>query len=375
MADPALPVEHGDANSASNGGRGIHPIPRFPPVANDAERLAKVFNTTDRFGIIAQLSGVLPGLYGLDQDLIHRLLVWLKPEDTPNNSFLKRVGNKFIGATPVIDALTTSEIDTSKRLAPNGAGGVTWGTGGGGGGGLTLTAVKTADYTAAVGELVQVDTTVGPSPITVLAPPAVGRALGDRFGVIVSKAAAAIDSSLIRDLSFDLNGGVPENNSFPNAAIRVSSFRAVWVVTSLTGGKSGDLPVWTNEDVNDYHLRSLIGRFDGSGVFTSDDTPTTLFSFDAAAFEPYRVRLYFSARRIVSTPGNFAQFALDAMFVNDAGISVEWFTFPVADVPPSLAGIVVDSVSVGTEVFLRVTGLPATGLAWSIEAGDVRILL
>lgn len=131
MTDEALPVEHGDAKAESNGGRGVHPVPRFPPVTTDAERLAKVLNISDRFGIIAQLAGALPGMYGLDQDLIHRLLVWVKPEDVPTGMFLKRVGNKFVGAVPSsappdIDAGTTAETDTAKRLAPDGAGGVAW---------------------------------------------------------------------------------------------------------------------------------------------------------------------------------------------------------------------------------------------------------
>lgn len=240
------------------------------------------------------------------------------------------------------------------------------------GGGLVLTDVKITDYTAVVGELVQVDTTVGPSPITVFAPPAAGRVIGDRFGVIVSRT-NSLDSSLIRDLNFDLNGGVPAaQDSFPQTSIRVNSFRAVWVVTSLTGGKSGDLPVWTNEDVNDDNQRDLVGKFDGSSLTTANDMPTPIFSF-VTGNNLCQMHLSLLARGYPFGPGNHAQFVVDALFWNESGVvTVEWFTFSVANIPVALAGINVDSVSVGSEVFVRVKGLPTTFVVWHVVQGDVR---
>lgn len=237
---------------------------------------------------------------------------------------------------------------------------------------LTLTDVKTTDYTASVGEFVQVDTTVGPNSITIYAPPAVGRVIGDRFGVIVSRA-NSLDSSLIRDLTFDLNGGVPAGDSFPQTSIRVSSFRAVWVVTSLTGGKFGDLPVWTNEEVNDDNQRDLVGKFGGSSLTTANDTPTTIFSFFTGN-NLCQMHLSLLARGDPFAPtGYHAQFVIDALFWNDAGVvTVEWFTFSVANIPPALTGIIVDSVSVGSEVFVRVTGLSTTSVVWHVVRGDVR---
>ena len=126
--------QHGEAKAEANDGRGIHPFPGFPGVVTVSQRLGIQQTSEDRNRAIEQTGNPLPGIYVPNGSGGWMMLLWADVDsgDIPNGTFIKRDGNKFVGATPTVpgqasnfrQTFTDADLIAGKLTVAHGLGAV-----------------------------------------------------------------------------------------------------------------------------------------------------------------------------------------------------------------------------------------------------------